>query len=288
MTLPLVLSAAHLADALPPRSDDTRTHDTTSRDGVPQDPDLRLRIVDLRTPELYRAGHVPGAVQADAALLNRTDPPANGLLPELEMVNRLIADIGACTDESLVIYDGGGDTVAARMVWVLQACGIERCSWLDGGFPAWQAADGIVSIDTATPTPGDLRATVTGQYLIEADALLARLNDEDLAILDVRTRAEYEGTDVRAAMGGHVPGAVHQNWLDVLDERQQLRDPESLRSALADLGITPDKHVVVYCQSHQRSAVTFVLLRHLGFERVSALNGAWSLWGNRADLPKER
>lgn len=267
MTLPLVLKPAALIDLL---TDDS------------------MRIVDVRDAERYAAGHVPGAVRADSTLLNRNDPPANGLLPEPAVVQRLIRMTGISEGQHIVVYDDGAETAAARMVWLLHAYGVTQCSWLDGGYSAWRASAAPLATDPHVPPPGTLNVAPTGKYLLSADEVLARLGDADLAVLDVRSLAEYRGEDVRAAMGGHVPGAVHQNWVDTLDASKQLLDDKILLKSLADRGVTPDKHVVVYCQSHQRSSMTWVMLRHLGFDRVSALDGAWSVWGNRADLPKER
>ncbi len=271
MTLPLVLNPAALAAALP---------------------DERIRIIDVRSTQRYASGHIPEAVHADAALLNRSDPPAAGLLPEPRMVERLVQAAGIGDGQQVVVYDDGAETTAARMVWLLHAYGLTDSSWLDGGYQGWVAGDAPIS--TEQPVVGNVQPSralnlkPTGEHLMSADELLGRLDDPHLAVLDVRSLAEYRGEDVRSAMGGHVPGAVHQNWVDTLDESRRLREPDALRQSLAALGVTPDKQVVVYCQSHQRSAMTWVMLRHLGFERVSALDGAWSVWGNRADLPKER
>jgi len=38
---------------------------------------------------------------------------------------------------------------------------------------------------------------------------------------------------------------------------------------------------------HHRSAHTWLMLRHLGFERVRGYPGAWSDWGNAPDVPVE-
>ena len=48
-----------------------------------------------------------------------------------------------------------------------------------------------------------------------------------------------------------------------------------------------DAEIVVYCQTHHRSSHTFMVLRHLGYERVRGYPGAWSDWGNRQDTPVE-
>lgn len=122
------------------------------------------------------------------------------------------------------------------------------------------------------------------------DYILSRLGQDDLALLDTRSPSEYAGLDVRAARGGHIPGAVNMNWTDAMDLGNHLRfKPDAtLRDMLGNLGITPDKEVIVYCQTHHRSAHTYMVLKHLGYPLVRGYPGAWSEWGNDPHLPVEQ
>lgn len=261
---------------------------------------VSLRLVDVRKDESRKTGHLEGAVAMNPALLNRSDPPVAGLLPDMLSINRLLADLGIHPGEHLVAYDDGapGSNSAARLIWVLHAYGYSSCSWLNGGMNAWRAAglpvttrpvlhEALASLHDSTAADSTLKLTRQGENLLTCDNLLSMLNDSSVAILDVRTAAEYTGKDVRSKMGGHIPGARHYEWIRALDEHGRLRTDEELSIELQALGITPDKTIVVYCQSHQRSSLTYVMLRHLGFKDVRALDGAWSSWGNRDDMPKE-
>ncbi len=275
MSLPLILDPADLATLLA----DIQTEGSTLTQS-------NLCLVDLRSAEAFAAGHIPGAVHGDAALLSRTDSPVGGLLPEAEQFNRFLADIGVNLGDQIIAYDGGRETPAARLIWVMDAYGYEVGSWLNGGFNAWQAAGLPVTDTVEHPTRGNLSLTVFGENVISVEALLSELNATDLAILDVRSAAEYDGSDVRSAMGGHVPGARHLEWTALLDQNGRLLDDDALRAKLAPLNLPKDGTIVVYCQTHQRSAVTYVVLKHLGYPDVRALDGAWSNWGNRSDTPK--
>ena len=50
-----------------------------------------------------------------------------------------------------------------------------------------------------------------------------------------------------------------------------------------DQGVTPDKEIVAYCHSNNRSAHTYMVLKALGYPRVRAYDGGWSEWGNLLD-----
>ena len=67
-----------------------------------------------------------------------------------------------------------------------------------------------------------------------------------------------------------------------------LDDAGMIQQQLDQAGITRDKEVIVYCQTHHRSAFSYVMLRALGYENVKGYPGSWSEWGNRDDTPVEQ
>jgi thiosulfate/3-mercaptopyruvate sulfurtransferase len=253
--------------------------------------DPAVLIVDLCDPARYAAGHIPGAVYLDYADLVRVEPPAMGLLPTETWLSEALSALGLTPDRQVVAYDDEGNGRAGRLLWTLATVGHERVSLLNGGIHAWEAAAGPLETRISQPSPSRYQARFADPptAVADRDYILERLGQPDLALLDTRTPAEFAGRDVRAARGGHIPGAVNLNWTDAMDPRRQLRlqpDPV-LRKLLETRGVTPDKEAVVYCQSHHRSAHTYWVLRYLGYPRVRGYPGAWSEWGNLPGLPVE-
>jgi len=247
----------------------------------------QLLIVDLRPAEEYDNGHIPGAIWLDARRLSKSDKPMGGLLPDPQAINSLAADLGLQSDQHILAYDAGGSTAAARLVWVLNAYGWDAISWLDGGFAAWLATGAEQSHDSHEPaSTTDVELSYKGDNVINTPDLIDRLGDTNLSIVDVRTPGEYDGSDVRSEFGGHMPGAVHYEWTDMMDKSLNLLDDAAIQSHLDSLNVSKDNNVIVYCQTHQRSAVTYVALKNLGYKNVLALDGAWSNWGNNPDTPK--
>ena len=119
--------------------------------------------------------------------------------------------------------------------------------------------------------------------------ILDHLSDDNVVILDTRNPAEYNGVKVFAQRGGHIPGAVNIEWTEAMDKQHDMRlKPEAeLRQMLEQHGITPDKTVVVHCQTHHRSAHTYMVLKSLGYENVKGYPGSWSDWGNEPNTPIE-
>jgi thiosulfate/3-mercaptopyruvate sulfurtransferase len=252
--------------------------------------DPAVLIVDLCDPANCAVGHVPGAVHLDYSDLVRAEPPAMGLLPTEARLSQVLSRLGLTPERHVVAYDGEGNGRACRLLWTLTVLGHQRLTLLDGGIRAWEAAGGPLETQFRQPPRGAYQARILNPAAVaDKDYILARLGQPDLALLDTRTPAEFAGLDRRAARGGHIPDAVNLNWTDAMDPQRQLRfQPDPVLRAMLDArGVTPDKEVIVYCQTHHRSAHTYWVLRHLGYPRVRGYAGAWSEWGNDPGLPVE-
>ncbi len=102
-----------------------------------------------------------------------------------------------------------------------------------------------------------------------------------------RSAAEYSGRDKRAERAGRIPGAMNLNWVIAMDQRRKMRVQQEgeLRRMLSSLGVTADKEIIVYCQTHHRSSHTYIMLKALGFPNVKAYPGSWAEGGNSPDSP---
>ncbi len=249
----------------------------------------RLLVVDLSPSNVYDQTHIPGAMSLDYKSIVTAKPPVMGLLPDSASLTELFSALGLTATTHVVAYDSEGGGKASRLLWSLAAAGHRYFSLLNGGLNAWRH-EGL-PVDNQ-PTVRDAQPyTVHFNEKVRADKsyILAHLHDPDTRVVDCRSPAEYAGLELRARRGGHIPGAVNVEWTCALDPGHQMRikDRAELRALYEHAGIKPDKQVIVYCQTHHRSALTYIVLKSLGYE-VRGYPGSWSEWGNDTETPVEQ
>jgi len=246
-------------------------------------------IIDLCSAETYIQNHLPTAVFLEYAWIVRAEKPRMGLLPETAQLSRILSAYGITPDTHVIAYDDEGGGRAGRFLWTLDCIGHSKYSLIDGGLHAWAHEGHEMASEIYFPTSTQREVEFVTDPVADKQYILEHYKDEDVVILDTRSPHEYTGTKVFAARGGHIPGAVNFEWTQAMDQQHNLRlKPDAeLRQSLESQGITPDKTIVCHCQSHHRSAHTYIMLKSLGYKNVKGYPGSWSDWGNDPTTPIE-
>ena len=171
----------------------------------------------------------------------------------------------------------------SRLVWTLYLLGHRYASVLNGGIHAWLEEEyPVTKHETVKCKTNSVKFDIDDSVLASREYILRQLETSEISILEARSEEEYRGSLVLARRSGHIPGAVNLNSLDPIDQSCQyrLKLDNKLNTMLSERGIAPDQEIVVYCQTHHRSAHSWMMLRHLGFSRVRGYAGSWSGWGN--------
>lgn len=120
-----------------------------------------------------------------------------------------------------------------------------------------------------------LKGYSNDRFLITAEALLERLEDSDIVLVDSRPLEDYQA--------GHLPDACH---IDLFELR--LTDSSdaacasfhhTMERVLAEVGVTPGSTVVFYDEvSGMRSSRGVFLMEYFGFPEASLLDGGLTAW----------
>lgn len=253
---------------------------------------------DVRDTATYQQGHLPGAVHLpEAERILRL--PAALETDELALVEAAFSKAGLDLEQEIVVYATRGSPYGYAAAIAVRYFGGKRALVLHDGIEGWREAGQPVETGTTSRAPATVRLALDPASIATTDDVLAALNAPDVQLLDVRTPDEFAGIDVRAARGGHIPGAINipyeHNWIDpacglklALGETtattgMALKPLEALRQLYARLD--PAKPVVVYCQSGARAAQTAEVLAALGFAKVRLYKRSWLEYAARADAP---
>ena len=257
--------------------------------------DPNLRIVDCDSLDAYRRAHLPGAVPipgdqtpgpTQANFLKDPDDPVFVMTPAQFAAK--MGGMGIGDDTEVVAYDASSSNYAGRLWWCLSYYGHTRVRVLNGGWRRWLAEKRPVAVDEVKVAPATFTPRVNASLLASADYLKAAYQRPGVVVLDVRSDGEWAGTNTRGnKRGGHIPGAVHIEWLNNLaaDRDQAFRSAAELRALYETAGVTPDKEVITVCQGGIRAAQAALTLSLLGYDKVRNYDGSFREWGNRDDTP---
>jgi len=210
--------------------------------------DPQVVIVDGDVEAGYLRGHIPGAVLVPD---NYEKDPASGrvhILPP-EPFAVMCQNLGIGDDTLVVAYDNNQSLYAARLWWALNYYGHTQVKVLDGGWRRWVAEGRPISFDRPTQRHGaTFTPAIDASIMVQGDELKAACALPDAVLWDVRSDGEYRGANDRGnRRAGHIPGAVHLEWHNVMErDSHRFKPAAEIRQLLTDHGITPDKAVFAY------------------------------------------
>ena len=261
-----------------------------------------LIVIDARSPREYAAGHIPGAVNLPGASMRTAKTAIDPLggqnvfrnadgSPDVGRYEKMLGDAGLTRGAAVVVYGNhAGKTDGSVAAMLLDWLGQKDVAFLDGVGPSEWLGIGrtLTTLPTVRPKAVYAADPRPGTVWTLRD-VLADLRRPDVIFYDTRTPGEFAGEpdDRGNKFGGHIPGAVELCYSDFLTPRKTLVSRDQIKAALEKRGITPDKTVVLYCQTATRVSLPYLVLKDLGYRKVAFYDASWQEYGNRDDTPKE-
>lgn len=237
-----------------------------------------FRLLDVREPAAFAAGHPAGAVRVPIELWEAAAKAGETSFENVAYWEQAISDLGIDGSTPAVVYDDGRMTEAARVWFILQYFGAEAFI-LNGGLPAIAGADTPIATARAAPRSAAFQARpgAGSVGLVDRQTLKAELGTE-VRIFDARTAAEFVGDDLRRnARGGHLPGARLLPHADLLTQGR-LKSAGDLREILSEAGFQPGDHIVTHCDGGGRAALAAAAAARAGYDDVRAYYLSFSDW----------
>ena len=242
-------------------------------------------VIDTSGPQLYAAGHIPGAVPANLYMAGLHRLPASAIEARFQAW-------GISPEKKIVIYDQGASNMATWLFFELYHYGFPEANLhvLDGGLAKWKEAGGAVTKEAApAPAKGTFRITKV------REDVRTRMPEFMLASGDRTHNVLVEALEPESHFGdtkffdkyGHIPHAVMWPNADFYNPDKTFKSAEEIRRMAAYLGIKPDQLVHSHCGGGVAATVPFFALKFIsGHDKVKVYKESQLEWlKDDRDLP---
>ena len=255
---------------------------------------LRIVEVDYDPKLAYDQGHIPGAVLIDWRK-DVNNPNERDFL-DAAGFEKLMSRLGISNNTRVILYGDYNNWFATFAFWIFTLYDHENVQVLNGGRKKWIDSGGELTteIPKIQPTTYNVKRVNLEYRVFLQDLLKLKASKTDLALVDVRSPAEFKGEitappeypDEHAQRGGHIPGAVNIPWGQAVREDGTFKSAEELKQLYESKGVSPDKEVITYCRIGERASHTWFVLKYLlGYPKVRVYDGSWTEWGNLVRFP---
>ncbi len=244
-------------------------------------------FVDCRGDKFANKGTVKGAIATTWQDLCTCGPEYGeagdkdwGKIPSPADLSKRLSKLGMTKTKNIYLVGltltGWGDD--ARVLWELNAAGFTKARIVNGGYEGLVDAGVKTQKGASTPKPAAVKITkINYDHTITTEQL--QKNYKDYKIIDVRTKAEYNGaTKYDEAKGGHLPGAIFIPYTDFFRDNNTLISKTDIDAMMKKAGITKNDKIVTYCTGGIRSAYIQLVLQMSGYKHTYNYDQSYWRW----------
>jgi thiosulfate/3-mercaptopyruvate sulfurtransferase len=261
--------------------------------------DEDLYIIDTRDALEYNKSHLPKAVNLPEFFTYLSTVESGGLAAMVHHFSIWLGYAGLRPNHRVITYEdamdnGYGQSCRAR--FMLKYFGQENVKVLHGGFRTWVAKKLPTTHEQFVYEDADYVANLNTKEMITTEEMLAAIGNPHITILDCRDRAEWLGVSSSPYVidfcprKGRIPGAKWIEWyrtMHIVNSIPYFRSQEEILQIAAEVGITRDSNVYLYCFKGARSSNMLLAFKLAGIENLRSYFNAWNDWSRDPSLPIE-
>jgi 3-mercaptopyruvate sulfurtransferase SseA len=240
------------------------------------------------SPETYAKNHIPGAVSVNIYELFAY---GFGGISSAQM-EQTFDSWGVSPGKKIVVYDKGGDSLAARLFFDLDYHGVpeQDLFLLDGGLSKWQQQGLPVTNDpTRSPKNGTFKVVQFNDNLRGTlpEVLSAAGDPTHNALLEGLEPEWHYGVIAPFDRAGHIPYGILAEGADFFNADKTFKSPEEIKRMLAYLGVKPDEQIYTYCGGGVAAATPFFAAKFVaGYPKVKLFPESELGWlSDQRELP---
>jgi len=242
---------------------------------------------DARTE--WENERIPGAVffDFDKEICDK-DSCLPHMLPGAEQFASQVSELGISNDDTIIVYDSHGLFSSPRAWWMFKVMGHDRVAVLDGGLPAWKAIGGSLESGSVTEVAekGQFSARFRSEWVIDAPALLNKLADPQVVVLDARPAARFYAQQPEPREGirsGHMPNAKSLPFGQLVKDSKLVS--QSILKQRFDAISEHDQQLIFSCGSGVTACILALAADVAGRENLTVYDGSWTEWGAGLKYP---
>lgn len=238
------------------------------------------RVVDANKPTITT--QIPNARFFDIKkVFSDVDAPFPNTMISVETFTKKAQQLGINQDSVIVVYDELGIYASPRVWCMFKAMGFNNIAVLDGGFPAWEASNGITEAKTTfSGTTGNFQGKDQLQLFKNYNDMLQEVKNEASIILDARSEARFTGKVPEPRKGlrsGHIPTSKNLPYTEVLHQNT-FKSKQELKEVFSSYQIEK-KPFTFSCGTGITACILALAAEFAGFTEFTVYDGSWTEWG---------